>query len=93
MKTGAAPLPDLGAHVLRDGTVRPPEEAVLAAGSTRDLLALAGAAAQSDCATIPTCRVSGLYVGEGHDGEPTVRVEYNYLDPLPKGMVAAPPLF
>lgn len=93
VETGAVPLPDLGAHVLRDGTVRPPDEAVLAAGSTRDRLALAGAAAQSHCAAIPSCRVSGLYVGKGHNGEPTVRVDYNYLDPLPKGMVAAPPLF
>lgn len=93
VKSGAAPLPDLGSHVLRNATVRPASEAAVAAGSVQEVLALAGAAAQDACADIPTCRVSSLYVGANFKDEPTARVEYDYLAPLPKGMVAAPPLF
>jgi len=95
LKDGDSPLPDLAAHVLQTQRLQGDLDGV--AGSVADALAaaitdVAIACTAEDKALSQLCRPLRLRLDWGPGRPAFYEAELGWLDPLPEGMVVAPPL-
>lgn len=96
LKPSDEALPDLGAHVLMTDSVSLDfEGGADGARIPEELLASAVTAALSACDAVKgakACRVMGLDTTWFDNGSGAARARIGWLAPLPKGLIAAPPL-
>lgn len=90
-----APLPDLGTRALQSTSVRvSAEEAGAAAATPASFLAHTLSVTKAVCATSGEhCRMISLYLDWTSPEKADSRANIGWLEPLPKGMYAAPPLY